>query len=273
MSLIKNWRGGLVAFALAVALLGGCGSGDGSDDDDDNGGGGGGGLGNVPLGASQLPASQRAAVALRLNAIATQLVDADPTGAAAVAGLAAAIASEGWVTGVDATTALELVAGDARLAGLVATGRWGIFGGEIAVVTGVDPETQLTTGDLIRGVAMLRDSTVVVGYKRWPLLGAEPAGVFPTSGTGSVFEGSQRAWTAIAGGVNLTTADSLLSACNVSEPGIECINASFANGTLGISTSQPVPGTGATGSYTAGFGSTRLRGYRLDVICEQSTRC
>lgn len=255
-----------VPLLWTLAALAGCGGDDGPSD--------GGGSGDVPLGASQLSVAQRAVAAGRLELIASQFAGLDPEGAAAIGGLAAALQSEGWVTGVDATTALSLVGADERLAHLAASGRWGIFGGEIGVVTGIDPGTQLPTGSIIRGVAMLRDTIVIVGFKRWGITDAETSGIFPSPGSGYVFDGAAKAWVASAGGVQLTTADSVLTLCSgVSEAGLSCNNASFANGALNISASQPLAGTAASGSYTAGFGNTRLRGYRVDVVCAQSPRC
>jgi hypothetical protein len=58
----------LILLSLACSFAVACGGDDGPDDGDD-GDGGGGGIGEVPLGTSQLSASQRSAVAARLNAI------------------------------------------------------------------------------------------------------------------------------------------------------------------------------------------------------------
>jgi hypothetical protein len=187
-----------------------------------------------------------------------------------------AIVAEGWVTGVTVTSALSLAsAGPATRASLASQGVWAVFGGTVGVFTGQNPQTQQATGYIVRGIVAMRDSTIVVGYNTWDLYALEPTGTFGHGGAqGLVFEGSTRTWSATAGIVSLSAEDSIPSQCSgFPRDGITCANASHANGTLAISTSVPVPGTGATGGYTFGFAGQRLRGYVLSVSCEESSVC
>ena len=265
----------LILLSLACSFAVACGGDDGPDDGDD-GDGGGGGIGEVPLGTSQLSASQRSAVAARLNAIAAEVGNLEPFGGAALQTLAGAVQAEGWVTGVDANTALVIMPENASgRAALQAMGRWGVFGVSIVAITGVDPQTQLPAGSFIRGVVAIRDTTIVLGYVIADVAEGEPHGsTFPTLSTGLAFDGPNRQWIASAGLLQLSTADSVLTGCSgFPSDGIHCNNASFFNGTLTFSTSQPVPGTGATGSFTAAFYNLRLRGYALEVDCAASSRC
>ncbi|MFL5519897.1 MAG: hypothetical protein ACJ8B6_03095 [Gemmatimonadales bacterium] len=264
----------LLLLSLACSLAVACGGDDGPDDGDD--GDGGGGTGTVPLGTSQLSASQRSAVVARLNAIAAEVGDLEPFGGAALQTLAGAVQAEGWVTGVDANTALAIMPENASgRAALQAMGRWGVFGVSITAFTGIDPQTQLPAGSFIRGVVAIRDTTIVLGYVIADVAEGEPHGsTFPTLSTGLVFDGPSHQWIASAGLLQLSTADSVLARCSgYPADGIDCYNASFSNGTLAISTSEPVPGTGAQGNFTTGFSNLRLRGYQLDVDCSVSSRC
>jgi hypothetical protein len=277
VGMLSRLNRALILLSLACSFAVACGGDDGPDDGDDgDGGGGGGGIGTVPLGTSQLSASQRSAVAARLNAIAAEVGSSEPFGGAALQSLAAAVLAEGWVTGVDANTSLALMPENASgRAALQAVGRWGLFGVSIVAVTGIDPQTQLPTGSFIRGVVAMRDTTVVLGYVIADVADGEPHGSgFPELSTGLVFDGPSHQWVASAGLLQISTADSVLAGCSgYPTDGIHCNNASFFNGTLAISTSQPVPGTGAEGNFTTTFSNLRLRGYQLEVDCAVSSRC
>jgi hypothetical protein len=254
---------------LLASLLVACGGDDGPDDD-----GGGGGLDDLPAGESQLSSADRAVVSARLSALATALGTEDPVAALAIGSLGQAVVTEGWMTGVDADVASALVAGEARLPSLVATERWGVFVGDVVVLATGSPNI---TGQFIRGIIALRGTQTVVAYTVQDFALGQPLGGPISSGVrGLIFEGTTSVWIATAGGMQLSTAQQLFESCGGTLPaGVTCINARYT-GSIGFTASTPlgsVVGNAATGSRSFSFGSSAIRGYQIEVFCEQSTLC
>ena len=250
---------------LLASLLVACGA--GLDED------GGVGLDNLPGGTSQLSIADRTAVGARLTALVTALDAEDPVAALAIGRLREAFVSDGWITGADADLGATPVPGEERFASVVVTERWGVLVGDVVVLTAGSP---IITGRYVRGIVALRSTRTVVAYGTQDFsLGQPLGGNFPASARGLIFEGTTSAWEATAGELQLSTAQQLFRTCGYVPAGVTCVKARYT-GSIGITTSGPLaslPGNTASGSRSFSLVSSSIRGYAIEVSCDQSTMC
>ena len=211
----------------------------------------------------------------RQGTLSIDLVDAsnatpDAEATAVVDGVAAAFAGDGRITGVDAASA-SLMVGAPELSRV--EGTWGVFAADIAVY----PDHQDPVSAYYTAIVALNGNEVALGVRK----GVGPDVInmhsdFPSLiARGLLFQGASRGWGALDGYMQVIGLKQEDGACAATMPaGVVCTYG-YSSAGLEILESAPLPFSGnqAGGgrSFVLGYGD--VRGYSLDVYCDEASFC
>jgi hypothetical protein len=253
-----------MALLLSAAALWACSDDGGSNPPDDEG------LPEFTAGESQVTADVRTEIAsLVADVGASAGAAGDPEQAGVLAAIGSAFVGEGRVTGITASSALRTTPAAASMA----EGTWGVF----AVGVAVYPEAGQPLKAYYAAVVALKGNEAAIGIKKSEsdaeLRNAR--GDFPSAkAKGAFFQGRSRGWGAVDGytQVIMKSLDNECTGFAVS--GMAC-HWGIASSGLEILESVPLQfsGNGATGSREFVLPYHDMRGYSIDVYCDQVTFC
>ena len=228
------------------------------------------GLPAFTAGDAQVSADVRTAIAALLADVgASSGAAADPELAGVLGAIGSAIVGEGRVTGVTASSALRTAPVPASLV----DGTWGVFGVGIAVY----PELGQPVKAYYTAVVALKGTEAAIGIKKaeteQEVLNAR--GDFPNAkAKGVFFQGRSRGWGAVDGYTQVIMKSQDSECTGVAVTGIVC-HYGIASSGLEILESVPLQfsGNGATGSREFVLPYGDVRGYSIDVYCDQVSFC
>jgi hypothetical protein len=195
----------------------------------------------------------------------------DPEAAGVVTAIAAGFLGDGLVTGVDASSASALV-GDPALQRV--SGTWGVFAVDVAVY----PNHQDAVLAYYTVIVALNGNEVAAGVRKavteQQILNQRSDFPDPIA-RGLLFQGASRGWEAVTGYMQVIGLKTVDGACAATMPaGVVCTYG-FSSAGLEIDASVPVPFSGnqAGGSRTFVLDYGDVRGYSLDVYCDEASFC
>ncbi|HJS46776.1 MAG TPA: hypothetical protein VJ773_02190 [Gemmatimonadales bacterium] len=253
---------------LAAAFLWACSDEDGGTNppDPDEG------LPEFAAGDQQLSPALRAEVLAMVAEVADAAgVDADPELAGVVGAIAAGFTGDGWISGVDASSA-SLMVGNPELR--LASGTWGVFAAGVAVYPNdQDPVTAYYTA-----IVALRGTEVAIGVRKAVTeqqLSTMRSDFPDPIARGLLFQGASKGWEALTGYVQVIGLKTITGGCSGTMPaGVSCQYGTSSAG-LEITASTPVPFNGnlAGGSRQFLLDYGDVRGYAFDVLCDAASFC
>lgn len=252
---------------LAAALLWACSDDGGTDPPDDDGG-----LPAFTAGDQQLSPALRAEVAAMVgDVVDASGASADPEAAGVVGAIAAGFLGDGWITGVDASSA-SLMVGDPSLR--LVSGTWGVFAAGVAVY----PNDQAPVTAYYTAIVALNGNEVAIGVRKavteQQILNQRSDFPDPIA-RGLLFQGASRGWGALTGYMQVIGLKTITGGCSGTMPaGVSCQYGTSSAG-LEILTSAPLPfaGNGASGGREFLLDYGDVRGYAFDVLCDQASFC
>ena len=252
------------ALLLSVVALWAC-SDDGANDPpaDD-------GLPEFTAGDAQVSAEVRTAIAQLVADIgASSGAAADAEMAGVLGAVGNALIGEGRVTGVTASSALRTAPAAASLA----AGTWGVFAVGIAVY----PDGQQPLKAYYTAVVALKGTEAAIGIKKaeteQEVFNARAD--FPhAKAKGLFYQGRSRGWGAVAGYMQVIMKSQDGECTGTVVTGIVC---HYGIASTGLEILESVPlqfaGNGATGSRQFVLPYRDVRGYSIDVYCDQVSFC
>jgi hypothetical protein len=228
------------------------------------------GLPEFTAGDAQVSPDVRTAIATLIgdlggNAGAT----ADPELAGVLGTIGAAILREGRITGVTAGSALRAPNDAASLI----QGTWGVFGVGVAVY----PAHEQPVRAYYTAVVALSGTEAAIGIKKaeteQEILNAR--GEFPhPKAMGLLFQGRSRGWGAVAGYTQSIEKGIVGDCAGAGAAGVVCRYGTVSAG-LEIGASVPLSFSGNTASGTREFALPYgdVRGYHIEVYCDEASFC
>lgn len=228
------------------------------------------GLPEFTAGDAQVSTEIRTEIASLVNDVGESSgAAADPEQAGVLAAIGSAITGEGRVTGITGSSALRTTPAAASLA----EGTWGVF----AVGVAVYPQAGQPLKAYYTAVVALKGSEAAIGIKKaeteQEVLNAR--GDFPSAkARGVFFQGRSRGWGAVDGYTQVIMKSQDNECTGFAVTGIVC-HYGIASSGLEILESVPLQfsGNGATGSREFVLPYHDVRGYSIDVYCDQVTFC
>ena len=231
-----------------------------------------GGLPEFAAGDQQLSPALRAEVVAMVEGVADASgATGDAEAAGVVGAIAAAFLGDGLITGVDASSASTRVGHPALR---LVSGIWGVFAVDVAVY----PNHEDAVLAYYTVIVALNGSEVGAGVRKAvtePQILSQRSDFPDPIARGLVFQDASRGWEALTGYMQVIGLKTIDGSCAATMPaGVVCTYGSSSAG-LEITASTPVPFSGnlAGGSRQFLLDYGDVRGYSLDVYCDEASFC